>query len=95
MNTISSLLKFVGKGLPQREIVSVGDITIPSSGYVRLVEFAQDKQILSATIGSWSTNTGAFSIAVGSSNTLWAIGTPNTSVTRLNVIVAYMGGGNM
>lgn len=72
-----------------KDNVQYGDVLIGNAGYTSLGLIAEGKELLSATIGSWVSNSGVFSIAIGSGNVLWLIGTPNTTVRGLNAIITY------
>ncbi|MCI8564915.1 MAG: hypothetical protein HFI39_01130 [Lachnospiraceae bacterium] len=63
------------------EAVNVGTATIASNGYYRGPNVTE---ALFATVDTWTTNTGAFSVAIVS-NILYVIGAPNTVVNGLRV----------
>ena len=63
------------------ETVNIGTATIPSSGYY---QGPRTTGALFATVDTWTTNTGAFSVAIAS-NILYVNGATNTVVNGLRV----------
>lgn len=68
---------------------SFNDFTIAGAGYFSLGQVLPGRELLSATIGTWTSNTGAVSIAIATANTLYAIGTPGAVIKGLNVKVCF------
>lgn len=66
-----------------------GQHTINSNGYVSLGTVLSGRDILGVLVNSWGSATGAFSLAMGSGNMLYIIGTPNAKVNDLGVKVLY------
>ena len=99
MNTLSSLLKFIANRVPRQQAKTyAGEYTIPSSNYLQIdngTDFA-NMTILAVTVISWGSNTGAFSLARASGNTIYLIGDAGTIVRDLVLGIEYVpqGGGN-
>lgn len=74
-----------------------GQYTIGNSGYVSLGSapspITGSTVIVCAFVYSWSANTGAFSVALGSGNVTYLVGTPGAKITDPAIRYAYFGGG--
>lgn len=69
------------------ENVEIGDVTIPEKCYVPI---ATGRRALFATVATWASNSGAFSLHVSIASTsevgsIYVAGTPNTTIKGLHV----------
>ena len=65
-----------------------GSWTIGSSGYVQLGNLSSVGTVYSATVSTWSSNTGAFSLAL-SGNTAYLVGNSGTVVVNPTIKYLY------
>ena len=72
-----------------------GEYTIGSNGYVSLGNppspITSSTVIICAFVYSWSANTGAFTVALGSGNVTYLVGTPGAKITAPAIRYAYYG----
>ena len=67
-----------------------GTKTIASPGYLDLGASGVSGTIISVIISTWATNSGAVSVAIGSGNHIWLIGTAGATITNLTVRITYI-----
>jgi len=66
-----------------------GSWTIGASGYVTLGSLSSVGTVYSATVSTWVSNTGAFSLTLGSGNTAYLVGNPGTVVVDPAISYLY------
>lgn len=67
-----------------------GSKTIGSSGYTNLGSVLPNNTIVSMMVLTWGSSTNAFSVAKGKNNSIYLVGTPNTTVSDLGVRILYL-----
>ena len=65
-----------------------GSYTINSSGYVQLGSLSSVGTVYSATVSTWSSNTGVFSLVL-SGNTAYLVGNAGTVIVNPSVKYLY------
>lgn len=68
------------------------EYTIEGAGYCSIDNGADllGKTIIGIVVTTWISNTGAFSLAMGSGNAVYLVGTPNVKVRGLTLRFAYI-----